>query len=158
MIKLNFDTEIEGEKRTFVVTVPYKNGIVITNEFCPLELITDKVELLAAIRGESLDKFMEICKKQVVAMTKIKDVDSELDRHIGGLMAVVMDKFSRQKEIKLGDLLIHIDCFSLLLKGSGFINEEIREIYPAVFETINNLYPDQIKIDNFVKGKLLKLL
>ncbi len=148
-LKLNFDTEILGEPRTYTVEVPYQNGIVATSEFCPTELLSGAVELMAAIRGESLDKFMEDCKLQLTAMSKITEVDTALDRHIGGLMAVVMDHLSRNKMISMGDLLRYVDCFSLLLKAADFDHEEIRGMYPRITRTIMDLYPDYIyKVTN----------
>lgn len=149
-LKLNFDTEILGKPRTFVVEVPYQDGIVATSEFCPTELLSGTVDLMAAVRGESLDKFMADCRKQLHAMAKIAEVDSDLDRHIGGLMAVVMDHFSRNSRIAFGDLLIYVDCFSLLLKADGFDSDEIRAIYPRVTKTIVDLYPDYV--DNAIEG------
>lgn len=143
-LKLNFDTEILGKPRTFIVEVPYQNGIVATSEFCPTELLSGTVDLMAAVRGESLDKFMADCRKQLHAMSKISEADSDLDLHIGGLMAVVMDHFSRNSRIVFGDLLIYVDCFSLLLKANGYHNDEIRTIYPRVTKTIVDLYPDYI--------------
>lgn len=135
-LKLNFDTEIKGEPRTYVVEVPYQDGTVATSEFCPTELLSGSVDLMAAVRGESLDEFMADCRLQLAAMSKIEDADSDLDRHIGALMAVVMDHYSRHNEVSLGDLLIYVDCFSLLLKAAGFAPDEIRAIYPRVTETI----------------------
>ena len=44
----------------------------------------------------------------------------------------------------LGDLLIYMDCFSLLLEADGFPEEEIRTIYPRVTRSIVELYPDYI--------------
>lgn len=143
-LKLNFDTEILGKPRTYTVEVPYQNGIVATSEFCPTELLSGAVDLMAAIRGESLDKFMEDCKLQLIAMSKITEADTDLDRHIGGLMAVVMDHLSRNKMISIGDLLRYVDCFSLLLKAADFDNVEIRGMYPRITRTIMDLYPDYI--------------
>lgn len=143
-IKLNFDTEISGVPRTYIVEVPYQNGIVATSEFCPTELLSGRVDLMAAIRGESLDKFMADCRMQLIAMSKIIEVDTDLDRHIGGLMAVVMEHLSRNNKIDFGDLLIYVDCFSLLLKAADFDHEEIRLMYPRIAQTIMELYPDYI--------------
>ena len=55
-----------------------------------------------------------------------------------------MDHLSRYDRIAFGDLLIYVDCFSLLLKAAGFGSEEIRAIYPRVTKTIANLYPDHV--------------
>lgn len=143
-LKLYFDTEIHGEPRTYIVEVPYLEGTVATSEFCPTELLSGTVELMAAIRGESLDKFMTDCRMQLLAMSKITEADTDLDRHIGGLMAVVMEHFSRKKKIDFGDLLMYVDCFSLLLKAAGFSPDEIKDIYPHVTRSIVDLYPDYI--------------
>lgn len=149
-LKLKFDTEILGEPRTFIVEVPYQDGVVATSEFCPTELLSGTVDLMAAVRGESLDKFMADCRKQLHAMSKITEADSDLDLHIGGLMAVIMDHFSRNSRIVFGDLLIYVDCFSLLLKAEGYDSEEIRTMYPCVTKTIVDLYPDYV--DSTIEG------
>lgn len=143
-LKLNFDAEILGTLRTFIVEVPYSDGVVATSEFCPTELLSGSVELMAAIRGESLDAFMSDCRMQLFAMQKITDAESDLDRHIGALMAVVMERLSRSKVIPFSDLLTYIDCFSLLLKAAGFDPGEIHSMYPRITQTILNLYPDNI--------------
>ncbi len=143
-LKLNFDTKIMGEHRTYVVEVPYQEGIVATSEFCPTKLLSGSVNLMAAIRGETLDKFMSDCHMQLLVMSNIMEVDTELDRHIGGLMAVVMNHLSRKKKISFGDLLIYIDCFSLLLKAAGFDHDEIHSMYPLITQTILELYPKHI--------------
>lgn len=148
-LTLKFETDAEMGPREYIVEVPYKDGIVITNEFCPVELLSGKVDLLAAFRGEPLDKFMNDCRKQIIAISKLKDSETLIDGHIGGLMAIVMDHLSRYKEIYLGDLLIYIDCFSLLLKGAGFEEKEIHKIYPRMVQSIQDLYPEQIKVNNF---------
>lgn len=69
---------------------------------------------------------------------------SLLDVHISGLMAVVLDHLSRCGRLIFGDLLIYMDCFSLLLEADGFSEEEVKEIYPRVTRTIVELYPDYI--------------
>lgn len=143
-IKLNFDAEILGQPRTFIVKVPYQDGLVATSEFCPTELLSGAVDLMAAIRGETLDKFISDCRMQLLAMSRIPEAETELDRHIGGLMAVVMSHLSQYKQIVFGDVLSYIDCFSLLLKASGFDSGEIRAIYPRVTRTITDLYPDHV--------------
>ena len=150
-LQLKIDTGNEDGAASYSVEVPYKDGLAITNEFCPVELLSDKVELYAAIRGEPLEKFVEDCRKQVVAMNVLNKSESEsmLDVHIGGLMAVVMDHLSREKKISYSQLLFYVDCFSLLLKGAGFEDKEIREIYPSVMKTIQELYFEFIDNYNF---------
>ena len=140
-LQLKFDTDTVA----YTIEVPYKDGVVITSEYCPTECYLAKVDILAACRGEPLDEFMEGCRKQISAITRIKEADTPIDRHIGGLMAVVMDHLSRYKGMALGELLKYVDCFSHLLKGAGYKDEEINEIYPRVTQTIRHLYKDYIK-------------
>ena len=143
-LKLNFDTEVKGETRTYTVEVPYQNGIVATSEYCPTEFLSGTVDIMAAVRGESLDKFIADSRMQLLAISQITDADTELDRHIGGLMAVIMEHLSRKKKLSFGDLLIFIDCFSLLLKAAGFERDEIHSMYPKIARTILDIYPDNI--------------
>ncbi len=143
-LKLSFETEVGGERRSYIVEVPYREGVVATSEFCPMELLSGTVDLMAAVRGESLEKFMADCNLQLRAMSKITEADTDLDRHIGGLMAAVMDHLSRHKSMLFGDLLIQVDCFSLLLKAAGFDREEIKGMYPRIIRTILDLYPAYI--------------
>ncbi len=143
-LRLNFDTEIQGRPRTFVVEVPYVNGMVATSEFGPKAIYAESPEIAGAFRGEPLDKFMDHCKMQLLTMSKITEAETDLDRHIGALMAVVMDAYSRNRKILYGDLLLHIDCFSLLLKAAGFDPEEIRRMYPRITNTILDLYPNWV--------------
>ena len=143
-LKLNFDTIVKGEPRTYIVEVPYQNGIVATSEYCPTEFLSGTVDIMAAVRGESLDKFIADSRMQLLAISQITDVDTELDRHIGGLMAVIMTHLSRKKELSFGDLLRYIDCFSLLLKAAGFEGDEIHAMYPKIARTILDIYPDKI--------------
>ena len=153
-LKLQFDTDTGPGKKVYIVEVPYKDGIVITSEFCPTELLSGNVDLLAAFRGEPLDKFMEDCRKQVLAMSKIQDSGNQIDIHIGGLMAVVMDHLSRNKTITIGELLKYVDCFSLLLKGAGFDEKEIYKIYPRVIQTIKELYSNYISFQQGSKEEI----
>lgn len=143
-LKLNFESRILGEPRTFVVEVPYEDGTVATSEFCPTEFLSGSVDLMAAIRGESLDKFMNDCRMQLLAMADISAVETPLDCYIGGLMSVVMAHLGRSEKISFADLLTYVDCFSLILKAAGFEADEIREIYPRVTRTIVSLYAANI--------------
>ncbi|MDE5808263.1 MAG: hypothetical protein K2H76_09105, partial [Muribaculaceae bacterium] len=91
-LRLSFEANILGERKNLIVEVPYSNGLVATSEFCPTEYLSGSVELMAAVRGETLDKFMADCRHQLIAMEKITEADTPLDAHIGGLMAAVMDR------------------------------------------------------------------
>ncbi len=78
-------------------------------------------------------------------MEAADDEESKIDRHIAGLMAVIMDHLSRCGRLVFSDLLIYMDCLSLLLDADGFSEEEIRELYPIIAHSIVELYPGHIK-------------
>ncbi|MDE7440731.1 MAG: hypothetical protein K2M69_01010 [Muribaculaceae bacterium] len=152
-LRLNFEANILGETKNIIVEVPYQNGVVATSEFCPTEYLAGSVELMAAVRGETLDKFMTDCRRQLVAMSKITEADTPLDVHIGAFMAAVMECLSRHASISFAELLSYADCFSLLLKGSGFDSAEIGEIYPSVVRAVTELYPENISDANALVRK-----
>ncbi len=131
--------------RTLNVTVPVEKGGVVTSKYCPQELLTGGMSLVKAINGETEEEFLADCQKQMMAMGVAGKEETLLDRHIAGLMAVVMDHISRCGRLIFGDLLIYMDCFCLLLEADGFSEEEIKEIYPRITRTIVDLYPDYVK-------------
>ncbi|MDE5887402.1 MAG: hypothetical protein K2H46_07440 [Muribaculaceae bacterium] len=144
-LKLYFETAFDGKKENIIIEVPYDDGMVATSEFCPTHLLEGGVRLIAALRGDFLESFISNCRMQLAASSKIDKAESELDRHIGGLIAVVMDKMAANSPLPYSVLLNCIDCFSLILKARGVETEEIKKIYPHVLETIINLYPDYIE-------------
>ncbi len=142
------------EKETFffthkdvrlTVTVPVENGAAITNRYCPQELLTGGLTFLKAINGESVEEFVADCQKQVIVMGETGEGTTKLDRHVGGLMAVVMEHLARCGRLIFGDLLIYVDCFAHLLIADGFSEDEVRSIYPKVTQAIVALYPDDVK-------------
>lgn len=142
--KFSFTGIINGVKKDLTVSVLVENGGVYTNKYCPQDLLTGGISFVTAINGEILEEFIADCQKQVMAMEAAGKQKSLLDVHIGGLVAVVMDHLARCGRLIFGDLLIYMDCFSLLLEADGFADEEIREIYPRVTRTIIELYPDNV--------------
>lgn len=143
-LKLNFDTHICDTPHTLTVKVPYQEGMVATSSFCPKEFLTGSVDLMAAVRGETLDRFLSSCNLLLHAASKISDAENTLDRLIGGLMALVMTHFSQNGKMTTGDLLLYVDCFSHLLEAEGFEDPVIRLMYPRIVKTIVDLYPDNV--------------
>lgn len=142
--KFSFAGIINGVKRDLTVSAPVENGGVYTNKYCPQDLLTGGISFVTAVNGEALGEFVTDCQKQIMAMEAAEKQKSLLDVHISGLMAVVLDHLSRCGRLIFGDLLIYMDCFSLLLEADGFSEEEVKEIYPRVTRTIVELYPDYI--------------
>lgn len=146
--KFNFTATIQGKSKVLGVEVPKLHGGVRTDKFCPQELLTGGCNplgaLIEAINGEAQEEFISDCQKQLLAMDAAGMQKTLLDVHIAGLMATVMDHLARCGRLIFGDLLIYMDCFSLLLEADGFPEEEIRAIYPRVTRSIVELYPNYI--------------
>lgn len=142
--KFSFVGNINDVRKELIVNVPVENGGVYTNKYCPQDLLTGGISFVTAINGEVLGEFVADCQKQVIAMEAAGMQKTLLDVHIAGLMAVVMDHLARCGRLIFGDLLIYMDCFSLLLEADGFSEDEVKEIYPRVTRTIVDLYPDYI--------------
>lgn len=142
------------EKKTYLfahkdvrlkVTIPVENEAAITNEYCPQELVTGGLSFITAVNGESVNEFIADCQKQVIAMGETSNTLSKLDRHIGGLMAVVMEHLTRCGRLIFGDLLIYVDCFAHLLIADGVSIREVKTVYPRITKTIVDFYPDYVK-------------
>jgi hypothetical protein len=143
--KITLDALIQGESKTLTMSLPTLNHAVITNKFCPPELLTGGSPTASAINGESVDDFIADCNKQLMIMSTIDKDETLLDVHIAGLIGAVMDHISRCRRLIFSDLLIYMDCFSYLLQADGFSEEKIKAIYPRAACTIADLYPDQMK-------------
>ena len=142
--KFSFAGVINGVKRNLTVSAPVENGGVYTNKYCPQDLLTGGISFVTAVNGEVLGEFVSDCQKQVMAMEAAGKQKTLLDVLVAGRLAVGMDHLARCGRLIFGDLLIYMDCFSLLLEADGFSEKEIKEIYPRVTRTIVELYPDYI--------------
>ena len=141
-----FEGVIQREKKTFKMSLPLERNYVITNRFCPDELLTGGANLFSgANQGELADDFAADCKLQIKAMEDINEPMSLIDIHVGGLMAAVGTHINRCGRLIFGDLLIYVDCFSYLLAADGFGEEEIKLLYPKVTKSIVDLCPEYVK-------------
>ena len=140
-----FETFIKGQKKDLIISVPIENGSVITSEFCPQELLTGGMNCVKAINGESLKEFFADCNLQINAMQNVDNNETLMNIHLGGLMAAVSSHIQRCGRLIFGDLLIYMDCFSLLLNADGFSEKEVRNIYPKLTKVIVDLYPNYTK-------------
>lgn len=139
-----FETSINGVQKKLNVIAPIENGAVITNKYCPQEILTGGLPFITSINGEGLDEFILDCQKQCAGMRDAGKRVSKLDAHVAGLMTSVNDHISRCGRLIFGDLLIYMDCFALLLEADGFSDSEIRNSYPQIVRSIVELYPDYI--------------
>ena len=139
-----FEATIQGQRKDLIVKAPVENGAVITNKFCPQELMTGGMQFVTAINGESIEEFIHDCSVQLNGINAAGSTASRLDAHIGGLMGSVMQHITRCGRLIFGDLLIYMDCFALLLEADGFSETEIRQTYIRVCRTIVQLYSDYV--------------
>lgn len=126
---------VQGLTKKFIISVPVENGSVYINRYRPKSLPGGNL---------AVDTFDADCQKQVISMTLADAKAPRIDAHIAGLMAVVMDYIVQHRRLSFADLLVHIDCFSLLLEAAGFSDAEIRDIYPRVTKTMAQLFSDYI--------------
>lgn len=136
LIKLNFDVPVLGEGKTITLEVPYSDGIVATSRFCPMELLSGDVELLAALNGEPLEDFVKDCKLQLDFANKASDQSAVQEAFIAGLMASVMEHRARSGNLTTKDYLLHLDVFSYLVNACGVSADQVSHMYPKILETI----------------------
>lgn len=139
-----FEASTNGVQKKLNVKVPVEKGAVITNKYCPQELLTGGLKFITAVNGEGMDEFIRDCQKQCDGMSAAGNNVSKLDAHVAGLMVSVNDHLSRCGRLIFGDLLIYMDCFALLLEADGFSDSEIRNSYPQIVRSIIELYSDYI--------------
>lgn len=135
-IKLNFDAPVLGEGKTITLEVPYSEGIVATSQFCPMELLSGEVELLAALNGEPLEDFVKDCKLQLAFANEANEQSSMHESFIAGLMASVMEHHSRTSKLTMKDYLLHMDTFSYLINACGVSADQVVRMYPKVLESV----------------------
>lgn len=134
-----------GEPRTLSFSIPYENGSVVTNRYCPQQLLTGGLShIIDAVNGESICEFDQGCRNQIRGIESAGNV-SKIDAHIAGLMAAVMNHINCCGRLIFGDLLIYVDVFSYLLAADGYSEKELKTIYPRILRGIVDLYPGYVK-------------
>lgn len=135
-IKLNFDAEVLGKGKTITIEMPYSDGVVATSRFCPMELLSGDVKLLAALNGEPLEDFVKDCKLQLAFANEANNQSSLHESFIAGLMASVMEHHFRTSKLTMKDYLLHMDTFSYLINACGVSADQVVRMYPKVLESV----------------------
>lgn len=135
-IKLNFDAEVLGKGKTITIEMPYSDGVVATSRFCPMELLSGDVKLLAALNGEPLEDFVKDCKLQLAFANEANNQSSLHESFIAGLMASVMEHQSRTGKLTMKDYLLHMDVFSYLINACGVSTDQVIRMYRKVLESV----------------------
>lgn len=166
--QFKFKATILGQSKELVVNAPVRNGFVITNEFCP-EGLTDvqnnnvnfPFEITGTIQGESIAEFQSDCASLIEAMNACNATE-RLDVHLWALQCLVESHLRRCGRLIYTDMLLYVDCFTLLLKADGFDENMIRKSYPAVVYNIVEVYgqyiKDQYTLQPFKTSPLYKTL
>ena len=139
-----FSTQNGDSSKYLRVTLPTEHNGVVTNKYCPPLLLTGGIGFIPAINGESETEFIYDCRKQISAMEAVGQEFSQMERHLAGLMTIVMNHILCCGRMIFGDLLIYMDVFSLLLEADGVDEEEIKNAYPQILRQIIELNPERI--------------
>lgn len=135
-IKLNFDANILGSERSLNIELPYSNGIVATSKFCPAQLLSGDVDLLAALNGEPLEDFVADCRLQLRFAEEEAKASSIHEAFIAGLVASVVEHTSRAGKLTLKDYLLHMDVFSHLIFSAGIPESQVSNIYSKILDSV----------------------
>ena len=150
--QFKFKVTILGQEKELVVNVPVRNGYVITSEFTPKgisEIQNPDLNFLnvtETLQGETISEFKSDCK---FLLNTMKDCieNSRLDVHLCALQYIVEAHLRGRGRIIFTDLLLYVDCFSLLLRADGFDEKMVRGAYPVVTYNLVEMY------DQFVKDQ-----
>lgn len=160
--KYSFKLQIAGKVKSISFYAPTQDGNVITNKYCPQELLTGGLPFVTAINGESIGEFISDCQMQVDAFSTNLNRDTTMEIHIGGLMSAITAHLNRCGRLIFGDLLIYMDCFSYLLHADGMCDKDICYAYPRILRSIVQLYADYIKntvdLSNFKGSRIDTIL
>ena len=135
-IKLNFDAEVLGKGKTITIEMPYSDGVVATSRFCPMELLSGDVKLLAALNGEPLEDFVKDCKLQLAFANEASEKSTMHEAFIAGLMASVMEHQTRACKLTTKDYLLHLDAFSYLVNACGVSADQVTRMYPKILDSV----------------------
>ena len=64
--QFKYNLKSGGEPRTLSFAIPYENGSVVTNRYCPQQLLTGGLShIIDAVNGESISEFDQDCRNQI---------------------------------------------------------------------------------------------
>lgn len=133
-----------NKEKSIDITVETVDGNVITSKYCPARLLNGGLDLIPAINGEPENDFFYDCDTLFKAIAMVDRRKGIMERYISSLLALVIAHRHHFKRIVFGDLLVYVDCLSLLLEAEGCKEKEIYEMYPEVTRTIADLFSDDI--------------
>lgn len=141
----SFKANINGKIKNLSFSIPIRDGYVITNKYCPQELLTGGLPFITVINGESIAEFISDCQAQANAFTSEQNDETIMSIHIRGLMSAIGSHINRCGRLIFGDLLIYMDCFSYLLQADNVNEKDTRDAYPRILRSVVDLYANFIK-------------
>lgn len=138
MSNFSFNFSKSGINKILNFSVPSQNGFVITNAYCPVELLRGSgpfAALMTPITGEAENEFRTDCQNQIMATCR--SFKSDLwQAHLDGLHSAVNAHIQRCGRLIFNDLLIYVDCFAYLVKAHGYSESDIKYQYPRIVKCI----------------------
>jgi len=146
--QFTFSIKKNGYLQKCSFAAPIENGFVITNNYCPNALIVGEGSFFSQVvvpqNGETEEEFIQDCQNIVNKSNTISDND--IFFCLGqGLITVVSAHINRCGRLLFQDLLLYMDCFAYLLKGTGYADSEIRRVYPIITKQIVDLTSQYVK-------------
>ncbi|MDY2641766.1 MAG: hypothetical protein SOW01_05255 [Mediterranea sp.] len=146
--QFSFRIKVRGTFGNYSFVAPCENGFVITNQYCPNELLVGEGNIFAQItipqNGESEAEFIQDCNNIVAKANNTPDNDTFfcLGQAVNGVM---IDHINRCGRLLFQDLLIYMDCFAHLLKATGYNDADIKRTYPIIVKQIVDAAKDLVK-------------
>lgn len=146
--QFSFRMKVNGTIGTYSFSVPCQNGYVITNYYCPKALLIGEDSIIFQIvvpqNGESETEFVKDCSNIVTKANANPDHDTLFC--LGqAVNEVMIDHINRCGRLLFQDMLLYMDCFSYLLNAAGFVDSEIKHIYPIITKQIVDVAKNYVK-------------
>lgn len=137
---------VEWEGRLYRLLLNYNIRDIIVNHLRPPALFDVLKE-----KNHSEEKFLNLWIRFIIGLSVCSDEKDIIERNLGALTFTVMDTIMLQGMISFEHLLLHIDCFSMMLKDEGLTDDKIRALYVPVTKAILTNFKD--KIVDYATGK-----
>lgn len=134
---------VEWEDSLYILSLNFNKEGLVTHYFRPLYL--KEITRNERLRSEQQeDEFLCICTKYIIGLSVCSEEKDTIERNIGALTFSIMDSIMTKGNISFGDLLHHIDCFSMMLKEEGLTKDKIRTMYVPISKAILSNFKDVI--------------
>lgn len=144
----SFKILIGGRQNTYQFSAPYENGFVVSNCFCPNELILNEfdafLQFVIARNGEIEKDFIRDCQS-IIDIANYNHRDNTFSRFKQATTEVVRNHINQCGRVLFLDLLIYVDCMSYILKSLNYTDAFIRSKYPVVVKDIVEKYLDYVQ-------------